>query len=377
MAESGAPAVYLHIPFCLKRCPYCSFFSQNLSREALSGYLEALDGEIELWQKKDPSLKKARTLYFGGGTPSLLSSDQILGVSEHFELEPGAEVTLEVNPEQINPKWLERLGKTPVNRLSIGLQSFDDEELAWLGRRSKSEDYPRLVKLCRDFGFDNISLDFIYGLPGSDAEGLKRNLDKYLALEPEHISAYLLTPDPDTALGEKLASGKETPLPDDENLAAQYEALRQKLLAAGLEHYEISNFCRPGRGSIHNLSYWKNQPYLGLGASASGWLPPLRYTNPANLEEYIGFIRRGKLPFVGEKCTPEEAWADHFMMGMRLLEGVDLDELQSHYGCDPLQGKETEIQRLRAAGLIELDGRRLRLTPAALFVSSAVIAELL
>ncbi|MCB5224105.1 MAG: radical SAM family heme chaperone HemW [Candidatus Cloacimonadaceae bacterium] len=377
MAESRAPAVYLHIPFCLKRCPYCSFFSQNLSREVLSEYLEALDGEIILWQKKDPSLKKARTLYFGGGTPSLLSSEQILRISGHFGLEPGAEVTLEVNPEQINPKWLGKLATTPVNRLSLGLQSFDDEELAWLGRRSKSEDYPRLVKLCRDFGFENISLDFIYGLPGSDAEGLKCNLDKYLELEPEHISAYLLTPDEDTALGKKLASGEQVPLPDDENLAAHYKALRQKLLAAGFEHYEISNFCRPGRSSIHNLSYWKNQPYLGLGASASGWLPPLRYTNPASQKEYTEFIQRGELPFTGEEYRPHEAWADHFMMGMRLLEGVDLDELQNLYGCDPLRGKEAEIQRLRAAGLIELVGRRLRLTPAALFVSNAVIAELL
>lgn len=377
MAESLAPAVYLHIPFCVKRCPYCSFFSQNLSQEALSNYLELLKAEIRLWHSKNPSLKKARTLYFGGGTPSLLKPQQIADICAQFELQPAAEVTLEVNPEQIQPRWLEGVAQTPVNRLSIGLQSFDDEELNWLGRRSKAQDYPRLIRLCREYGFENISLDLIYGLPGSDSQGLKRNLDRYLDLKSEHISAYLLTPDPDTELGKMLASGEQAPLPDDENLAEQYETLRQSLVAAGYEHYEISNFSLPGRASIHNLSYWKNQAYLALGASASGWLPPFRYANPDSLAKYEAYVNRGELPPSCEPSSAQDAWSDHLMMGLRLLKGVDLDELQELYGYDFSGEKQERIKRLQAAGLLALEGRRLRLTPEVLFISNAVIGELL
>ena len=377
MAESLAPAVYLHIPFCVKRCPYCSFFSLNLSREALAHYLELLSAEIRLWQNKDPALKTARTLYFGGGTPSLLDPEQIGNICAQFELQPCAEISLEVNPEQIRPQWLQKLAQTPVNRLSIGLQSFDDEELTWLGRRSKAQDYPRLISLCRDYGFENISLDLIYGLPGSDANGLKRNLDRYLDLVPEHISAYLLTPDADTELGKKLASGEQAPLPDDENLAEQYQTLRQTLLAAGFEHYEISNFSLPGRASIHNLSYWKNQPYLGLGASASGWLPPFRYTNPDSLAEYEAYVNKGEVPPACEPSSPQDAWSDHLMMGLRLSEGVDLKELQNLHGYDFGGDKLERIKRLQTAGLLALEGRHLRLTPEALFISNAVIGELL
>lgn len=375
-ANSGV-AVYLHIPFCLARCGYCSFFSRPFSRSALESYLGYLRREIGFWQRREPSSKQARTLYFGGGTPSLLSAGQINTLCEEFELTPDPEVTLEINPIQITDTYLRNLRETPVNRLSIGLQSMNDKDLAWLGRRHRAARIPDLIRLCRDHGIANLSLDLIYGLPGSDAEGVRRNLDLYLAMGPDHISAYLLTPDPDTPLGRALATGAESPLPDEENLAAQYHALRETLVGAGFEHYEISNFCRSGKASRHNLTYWKSRPWLALGASASGWLPPLRYSNPADLDQYFLNVDSRKLPDETEECALEQARADHIMMGLRLLEGLDLDELQSLYRYDLRAAKAAEIARLSASGLLALEGSRLRLTEEALFVSNAVIGELL
>ncbi|MDD4223770.1 MAG: radical SAM family heme chaperone HemW [Candidatus Cloacimonetes bacterium] len=378
-AGSGGEAlsVYLHVPFCLARCPYCSFFSLPFSRSAVAEYLGYMRCEINFWQGRDPALTRAGTLYFGGGTPSLLSSGQINSLCAGFEIAPDAEITLEVNPIQITSSYLAELRKTPVNRLSIGVQSLDDADLAWLGRRHRAAQLPDKIGLCRDFGFANLSLDLIYGLPGSDSDGLLRNLDNYLALEPQHISAYLLTPDPDTPLGRALAAGKETPLPDDENLAAQYSALCSGLSASGFEHYEISNFCRRGFASRHNLTYWTNRPCLALGASASGWLPPLRYSNPADLDQYYQNVAKHKLPAGAEECSPEQARADHIMMGLRLLAGLDLNELQSLYRYDLRAAKADKIAELEAAGMLALEGSKLRLTSAALFVSNAVIGELL
>ncbi len=376
-AGSGFASVYLHIPFCLSRCPYCSFFSLPFFRPALDEYLRFLHKEIGFWNGRGNFPAQARTLYFGGGTPSLLGADDLNSLCGAFELAPDAEISLEINPLQITPAYLQKLWETPVNRLSIGLQSMNDMDLAWLGRRHRAAQMPELIRLCREHGFANLSLDLIYGLPGSDAEGVLRNLDRYLALDPDHISAYLLTPDPDTPLGLKLAAGEESPLPDDENLAAQYAALCSGLTAAGFEHYEISNFCRPGKASRHNLTYWKNRPWLALGASASGWLPPLRYSNPADLDEYYHNVSAHRLPEASEECSVEQARKDHIMMGLRLLEGLDLDEFQSFYQYDLRADKAAEIARLRASGLLTLEGSRLRLTNEALFVSNSVIGELL
>ena len=376
-AGKAAPAVYLHIPFCLARCPYCSFSSLPYSRQELSNYLRHLLQELRIWRDRAPWLTQARTLYFGGGTPSLLNSGQINAVCGEFELTADAGITLEINPLQITGPYLAALRETPVNRLSIGVQSLNDADLAWLGRRHRAAQIPGLIRLCRDHGFASLSLDLIYGLPGSDAGQLRQNLERYLALEPDHLSAYLLTPDPDTPLGQKLRSGEEGPLPDEENLASQYLALCQTLRDAGFEQYEISNFCRPGHASVHNLAYWKSEPWLALGASAAGWLPPLRYGNPAALDQYYQLVERRELPAGAENCSSEQARADHIMMGLRLLRGLDLKELQNLYQYDLLADKAAQIAKLKDHGLISLEGSQLRLTSQALFVSNAVIGELL
>ncbi|MBW6514236.1 MAG: radical SAM family heme chaperone HemW [Candidatus Syntrophosphaera sp.] len=373
----GPLAVYLHIPFCLSRCGYCSFFSVPFSRGALSVYLRNLHHEIDLFTERDPSLLQAKTLYFGGGTPSLLGAEELNSLSARFQLVPGAEVTLEVNPLQITADYLRQLNETPVNRLSIGVQSLDDQELEYLGRRHRAAQIPDKIRLCREHGYPNISLDLIYGLPGSSVASLRRNLHQFITLEPEHLSCYLLTLEEDSPLGLKLSAGETQPLPEDDVLAAQYDALRQELRDAGFEQYEISNFCRPGKASRHNLAYWKSEPYLGLGASASGWLPPWRYANPSSLEEYSRVLAEGEIMPQAEFCGPERTRADYLMMGLRLREGIDLNAYQERFGADLFAERRPQIDKLLALHMLESSPSRLWLSERALFVSNAVIGGLL
>ena len=361
-----ALAVYLHIPFCLSRCGYCSFFSQPYSKSALDAYLRFLHREIDLFAVQDPDLLNARTIYFGGGTPSLLEAEDIIALCRRFRITSGAEITLEINPLQITEPHLEKLRQTPVNRLSIGLQSMDDSELALLDRRHRSGQIPPRIALCRSFGYNNISLDLIYGLPGSDVSGLKENLRRFVTLEPEHISAYLLT------------------LRRTRNLPGRSEAVWCRLCpmrmsrrrnmthcadSSGGYGHTRSQFCRPGKASRHNLSYWKSEPYLGLGASASGWLPPFRYTDPADLDAYYKQLDAGKILPGAEKCSTEQQKADFLMMGLRLVAGVDRYEYQSRFGTDLYAEKQSRIDKLVSLGLLESDQNSLRLSPEAFFVS--------
>ncbi len=369
-------AVYLHIPFCLSRCGYCSFFSVPFSLGGLEEYLGYLHSEIDLFEDKAESNLTAKTLYLGGGTPSLLSASDINSLCGRFTIIPEAEVTLEINPIQITPDFLDGLVKTPVNRLSIGIQSMNDGELAFLGRRHRSFQIQDKIKLCRKHGYDNISLDLIYGLPTSDQNSLRENLERIISLEPEHISTYLLTLEEDSPLGRKLVKG-EICLPEEENLAAQYETLREKLTEAGFLHYEISNFCRTGKASRHNLTYWRNQAYLGLGASASGWLTPWRYSNPPDLKKYYRMLQEKQIMPDAEDCSLEQIKKDYIMMGLRLLEGIDMKDYLRRFGTDLYTERKTAIDKLRDLNMLETNDDNLRLSNQALFVSNRVIGELL
>jgi len=370
-------AVYLHIPFCLSRCGYCSFFSLPYGRAELEGYLGFLQREIDLWLRRDPSLALADTLYFGGGTPSLLSPGQINSLCERFSLSPGAEVTLEINPLQITAAYLAGLRRTPVNRLSIGLQSLDDWDLEFLDRRHRAEQIPAKIKLCREFGYRNLSLDLIYGLPGSSVESLLRNVERYLRLAPEHISCYLLTLDDDSPLCQLAGGIDQVGLPGDDEAADQYYALRGALLDAGFEQYEISNFSLAGKASRHNLAYWRSEPWLGLGPSAAGWLPPLRYANPADMSVYRDQINREEVMPEAENCAGQRARDDYLMMGLRLTSGVSFSEYANKFGTDLRQDKRAVIDKLLGLGLVETDKHCLRLSPKGLFISNSVIGELL
>lgn len=313
------------------------------------------------------------SVYLGGGTPSLLSAQEINELMKGLLLRPEAEITLEVNPLHLTNKFLAALKKTPVNRLSIGLQSMDDKELAWLGRRHKASEMPKKLKLCRDFGYENFSLDFIYGLPeGISNMTLQENLNAILELEPKHISCYLLSLEEDCALFAQSPS-----LPQDDELAEQYEGILHKLTQGSFEHYEISNFARAGCESRHNLGYWKGTNYLGLGASAAGWVKPYRYTNPADLKQYYHNVEQGIRFPDAENCSPEQEQKDWLMMGLRLTEGICLAEFKDKFGFELESLYEAKLNQLIGIGMLKLAKGRLALAEQAYFVSTSVIGELL
>ena len=363
-------SVYIHIPFCLSKCGYCSFFSMPYHRLELDGYVACLQKEKELYQ--DYLCQSLGTLYFGGGTPSLLSSQQINSICENLDFVHGAEITLEINPLQITENFLDGLKTTPVNRLSLGLQSMNDADLVWLERKHRSAQIGDKINLCHSFGFSNLSLDLIYGLPGSNPDQLKRNLDEYIMLQPQHISCYLLSLEEDC-----LRFADACNLPDDDAAADQYDLIRTTLKQAGYHHYEISNFALPGYESQHNLAYWHNNNYLALGASAAGFVDNIRYFNPANLSEYYAGVQSGKRFPGSQPCDAQRQREDYLMMGLRLTEGIDELDFKQRFGMEIESVYGAKIGRLIKQGLLTRYSGKLAINEAALFISSGVIAELI
>ncbi len=368
-------AVYLHIPFCLTRCGYCSFFSLPYKRELMERYHELLIAEIGLYHSSDPRLALADTIYFGGGSPSLLSPGQINAICAHFACKAGNEISLEINPIQINHTFLDELEKTPVNRLSIGLQSTRDEDLEWLERRHRRAQTREKIMLLKDRGWENYSLDLIYGLPRQNLAELAMVLDGYIELEPKHISTYLLSLDEGCEWSRRDgAKLKEYDEVGEDLQADAYELIREKLIKAGFAQYEISNFAVPGYESKHNLHYWKSHDYLGLGAGAWGYIDGIRYENPADLELYEQNLKDGKL--YGEQDTGNNRVNDYIMMGMRLSDGIRRDEALSELGVDLWDLKAKQMKRLSSLGMLLADEDSIRLSPDAYFISNAVIREL-
>lgn len=371
-------SLYLHIPFCLSRCGYCSFFSMPFRKADLEQYLGFLHRELKLYA--DILQHPLKTLYFGGGSPSLLSPEQINSITGELPLSADAEITLEINPIQITPNYLQGLRSTPINRLSIGLQSMMQPELTWLGRRHTTASIPARIDMCRHYGYQNLSLDFIYGLPlelHPESHGplgaLQANLEHYLELSPEHLSCYLLCLDEDSKLAQEPQRSMFH-LPGDTLAAQSYHLIRKTLVRAGYQHYEISNFARPGYQSRHNRCYWQNDNYLACGASAAGWINPRRYQNPANLNEYYEAVSHQQR-FPGEQlCNSEQITRDKIMMGLRLIDGIDV---QSLAGTADSPLFSARLARLKKIGMLKQRGRKIALTNRALFVSNAVIGELL
>jgi oxygen-independent coproporphyrinogen-3 oxidase len=360
--------LYIHIPWCLSHCGYCSFFTQKYSRKASDDYFRLLISEKNAHLKR--GLGELSTVYFGGGTPSLLTSQQISELLSGLPLAVNAEITMETNPIQITDSFAEELRKTPVNRLSLGLQSMRDEELAYLQRKHRAADIPAKVKLLQEAGFDNISGDYIYGLPGSDLGDLDLALAPLLQLPLQHISCYLLEIYEDSALAPDIGL-----LPADDVLAQQYYRMRELATQAGFAQYEISNFARPGHESRHNLLYWQGDDCLALGASACGYYKGLRYCHPADLEDYAQIVGSGEL--FADEDPLADAIPDYIMMRLRLMKGLSIKEFQSRFGQDFRAGRQAKLERLSYLGLIRDDGDNVRLSEAALFISNAVIAELL
>ena len=323
-------------------------------------------------------LQTADTIYLGGGTPSLLTAEQIKSIIGYFGYTSGSEISLEINPLQITEAYLKELSTTPLNRLSLGLQSMIDTELDWLSRKHHTAQIAHKIQLLHDYGYENFSLDLIYGLPGATLEALRYNLDQYLALAPRHISTYLLERErlerefpQSLQLQTEIASSED----EDELQAQSYELIRKMLIASGYTHYEISNFALPGAESTHNLHYWHGDDYLGLGASASGFLNGLRYSNPADLEAYYHNIESGLI--IPDPETGNTGANDYLMMGLRLCEGIDLKRYRSIFGRDIAHEKSEAIHILKDLGLVQIENGFLSLTAQALFISNAVIGELL
>ncbi len=367
--------IYVHVPFCLAKCVYCDFVSYRYKEESAERYLLALDREIRLWSKKlrDTAVK---SIYVGGGTPTCVGGEglrrPLRALRKHFSVLPGAEVTVEVNPGTVTAGLLEILRHEGVNRLSVGMQTADDKLLRFLGRGHAPGDVAATMRTARSTGFDNVNLDLIFGVPGQDLSCWERTLGVAVALEPDHLSAYSLEIHPRTPLGAAAAAGSVVPCPEEEELLMYLRAI-EFLAAHGYEHYEISNFTRPGKESRHNRLYWEGEPYLGLGPAAHSYLNGCRWSNTADLDSYCKNLERQRLPVSEEvPLTEEDEMAEAMFMGLRLIEGVSCTRFEARFGRKAEVIFAKKIKGLVAQGLLRREGDRLRLTRKALPVANVV-----
>lgn len=360
--------VYIHIPFCLTKCGYCSFFSVPYSQKAFSNYLSYLQDEIKSFKQRFNF--EADTVYLGGGTPSLLTAEQIRSILFLINPEKDAEVTLEVNPVQITQEWVKAVSETGINRLSLGIQSMHNDKLSALGRKHKAESVPERIRLLREHGFDNISLDLLYGLPYFSDMTIEQELESFLELNPEHISTYLLTID------ERVEFKHwKSILPPPETCEQQYNTICEKLAQAGFEQYEISNFAIPDKQSRHNLHYWLDEDCLGIGAGASGFVNGQRYRRPDDLELWQYSVEKQDILYEKESETKAQQKADFIIMQMRLIRGLDINAYKQRFGTDFLTDYNEIIERFIASGHLKLEGNNISLTPSARFVSNHILRE--
>lgn len=382
MTGKSALGLYLHIPFCRHRCAYCDFNTYTTVNDLIDDYVAALVKEVR--QVAGSLRRLAATVYFGGGTPSLLPAEAVRSIineiGQSFLLEDRAEITLEANPETLTPDYLAAVRAAGVNRLSLGAQSADPGQLALLERQHTFATVIRAFEQGRAAGFDNISLDLIYGLPGQDLASWENSLAAALALEPQHLSLYCLTIEPGTPMSRWLANGR-IEAPDPDLAADQYELAGQLLAAHGFEHYEISNWTRPDFACRHNLIYWRNETYLGFGAGAHGHAAGYRYSVVKQPRVYIRrmlYEERGQFPWstaVNEKrlLSRQDMMADTIITQLRLLEeGLDLDHFANQFGVELLHAFPGTCEQLIEWELLRQSGRRLLLTKRGRFLSNQV-----
>ncbi len=373
-----AAGVYIHIPFCLSRCSYCDFATSIYRGEHAERYVDALVKEI-VSQTPAANARLVDTIYFGGGTPSLLSpqqTEQILGaVHKSFAVDGRAEVTMEMNPGSVTPENLRSFRRLGINRASFGAQTFDDAELARLGRSHTSKDTLKTFRDLRESGFENVNFDLIAGLPGQTLARWEENAATALTLHPEHLSFYLLEVHSGTPLAEHIRLGKQ-PEPDEDLAAVMYESMLEHATAVGYEHYEISNLCLPGFASRHNRKYWTNAPYYGFGCSAHGYDgQSRRWSNERDTARYVEAIENGSSAVVEEhELTGNEVRAEAVFLGMRMMRGFDVKQYRELFGVDLRDEHADDLKRFREAGLLEFDGNMIRLTRAGALMSNEVFA---
>ena len=370
--------IYIHIPFCKQKCSYCNFhFSTSLNFK--DEILDAMKKEIFL-RKDELQNKNIQSLYFGGGTPSVLSADEIKflidEVLKYFSFKNDIEITLEANPDDLNNTFLKELSKSPVNRLSIGTQSFFDEDLKLMNRAHNASEAESSIKRTQDFGFENLSIDLIYGSPTSNLEIWKENLNKTIALEVPHISSYALTVEPKTALENWISKGKvKSPREEEQNIEFYY--LSNFLKDNGFEHYEVSNFAKPGFHSRHNSSYWKYQEYLGIGPSAHSYNgTDVRSWNIANNQQYIKRLNSNILAKETEILSPQDQFNEMIMIGLRTMWGVDLDSLNQKFSENILEHFNKEIQNKIEEEILKIENNHLKIPEKHWFMADGIASDL-
>lgn len=382
--------IYIHIPFCKQRCIYCDFYSTT-SQEKENRYIEAVCTELELRKQSLPD--PVHTIYIGGGTPSLLNPASVKQLKDcmdrNYRVMPDLEFTVEANPDDISPEWLEAMSRTGVNRISMGVQTFHDGHLKLLRRRHNSERAIQAVLLCQEHGFRNISIDLIYGLPEQTLEEWKADVAQAIALNVQHLSAYALIYEENTALW-RMREQNKVQEADEELSLSMFEYLITELKNNGFEHYEISNFGLPGFHSRHNSSYWNDTPYLGCGASAHSFIGMERMYNTANIDQYIKDITRCReenLPY-NEVCHCEvldryEHYNDRIITGLRTAAGLDLEKLEQDFGtelknyCLKMAAPHLKENTLQ---ITEENGHPqgvLKLSHRGLFLSDGIMSDLL
>jgi len=362
------PGVYVHIPFCEQRCYYCAFTVAVSGEPAYEPYVRRLIREIELSEINEP----AETIFFGGGTPSIIDGALIERILEALPM-GAAEISLEANPGTLTDAKIERYRSAGVNRISLGAQSFHDEDLKNAGRIHSSADVFRDIESLRKHGFTNISIDLIAGLPNQRMEIWKENLDWIERLLPEHVSIYMLD------VEERSAWGKDhSDIPDDDIFAGFYIEAADRLGKAGYDHYEISNWARPGFECRHNLKYWTGVPYRGFGVSAHSFSKTHRFWNTPSLKDYAEMLDAGKIPISGgEELTRDMRIEEAFLIGLRRTCGFDVWNIAGELGLVYSQQWFDRVCELEDAGWIQFDGKVLKLTPAGWLLANGVTEELL
>ncbi len=359
--------LYIHIPFCIRKCAYCDFLSAPAAPEVQEAYVGQLLQEIAA-SKKLPEDYEAVTVFFGGGTPGILKGELLCNIlralRDRFSVREDAEITVEANPGTVNRDKLVQYREAGVNRISLGLQSADNQELKLLGRIHTWEQFLESFQLARETGFRNINVDLMSALPGQTTESVHRTLERVLALSPEHISAYSLILEEGTPFHKRYEGHPEL-LPSEEEERQMYYDTRDRLCACGYEHYEISNFAKPGYTCRHNLGYWERRDYKGFGLGAASLLENVRYTNQTDLTEYL----KGNFAGTEDPLTEQAVREEYFFLGLRKMEGVEPGRYREHY--------EERIQRLQAQQLLEEKDGRIRLTERGTDVSNYVMAQFL
>lgn len=370
--------IYIHIPFCRSRCSYCDFATGLYESALAERYVASVVCEITSWREVDKP-QTVDTIYFGGGTPSLLSPAQLgalmQAVRTRFNVSPNAEIAMEMNPGTVTLEALQAFRKLGINRASFGAQTFDDRELARLGRSHSSDDARQTFSLLREAGFGNVSFDLIAGLPGQTLSTWEHNLAEAFALRPEHLSFYLLEVHEGTPLAAHIRTGLQ-PSPDEDLAAEMYRVMLERAAEAGYEHYEISNLCLPGFESRHNTKYWTGAPYYGFGCSAHSFdAESRRWANERDLSKYVALVEHNGSPLVEDRTLSEDdRRAEAIFLGMRLMAGVRTNEFKELFGVDLTAAHADDLKNFQQAGLIEFDGDLLKLTRAGALLSNEVFA---